>query len=110
MHGELSAVPLIAISKEGLNKVREKNAPVRAGILRIDTAMRAALARRQGDSKNVFKRHNGLNGHDHDYTRMTLGSQADFYGLRPCNRRLRMTNVMTGPEIAYAKNNANSMI
>jgi|GEM_PF-2378806 len=48
MHGELSAVPLIAISKEGLNKVREKNAPVRAGILKIDTAMRAALARQAG--------------------------------------------------------------
>jgi hypothetical protein len=41
-----------------------------------------------------------LNKHDRDYTPMAVLPQADFYALRPCNQRLRMIRVSTGPEIA----------
>ena len=44
-----------------------------------------------------------------DYTRMTLGSQADFTILDRA-LRLRATNVTTGPEIAYTKNNKNNIV
>jgi len=41
-----------------------------------------------------------LNKHGRDYTPMAVLPQADFYALRPCNLRLRMIRVRTGPEIA----------